>query len=238
MPFWWEENIIPEMLNDEALLHMLPYMCKIETEDRRNSDRHDAITSTVVTFMSCPLQLSLTEVGASVFQGRATLVYPYNLMSDRQRKFVRECINRRSEWNLFNEAVVFRKTKGPGVGQPTLVLQPASVLVTLCTKVFESSAHTEPKKRVALCNIILQRVQGYIPIDKPVQRQLNEWLTRLVDAEEGMEIEQAPPQTQSDGPAGGSLKRAEPANSINKGRSSNQAEPANSIKKGPTGTRC
>ena len=36
--------------------------------------------------------------------------------------------------------------------------------------------HPDPQRRVALCNIILQRVQGYVRIDKPVQRELNDWL--------------------------------------------------------------
>ena len=182
MPLWWEQNIASELLSDDALLQMLPYMCKIEAEDRRNADRHDAITSTAITFLSCPLHLTLTEVGASVFQGRATLVYPYNLMSDRQRSFVRECLSRRGEWNLFNEAVVFRKSRGG----PPLALPPLSVLSTLCAKVLESGAHPDPRGRVALCNIILQRIQGYVPIDKPVQRQLNEWLAKRADPAEGI----------------------------------------------------
>ena len=46
---------------------------------------------------------------------------------------------------------------------------------------FESSLHTEQRVRVAICNIILQRVQGFIPISKPVQRELNEWLMRRVE---------------------------------------------------------
>jgi hypothetical protein len=179
MPFWWEENITTELLDDESLLHIFPYMCKIEAEDRRSADMHDPITSTVVTFLTCHLQLGLTEVGATVFQGRAAMVYPYNLMSERQRAFVRDCIERREEWNLFNEAVVFRKTRGGG--QLPLKLSPTSVLTSLCSKVFESSVHHDPKRRVALCNIILQRVQGYVAIDKPVQRQLNQWLAGRVE---------------------------------------------------------
>lgn len=174
---WWEQNIESHLLDDESLLRIFPYMCKIEAEDRRSSDRHDPITSAVITFLTCPLQLCLTEVGVTVFQGRAAMVYPYNLMSERQKGFVRECLARREEWNLFNECVVFRKPKN---AQP-LLLSPKSVLVALCTKVYESTAHPDPKMRVAMCNIILQRVQGYVPILKPVQVLLNEWLSRRVD---------------------------------------------------------
>ena len=214
MTYWWEENIEAQLMDPESLSQMFPYMCKITAEDGGAPDpssasgpaketrgaqpgRHDPITSTAITFLTCPLQLGLTEVGAMLFQGRSSLVYPYNLMSDRQKGFVREALSRRSEWNLFNSAVVFRKSpqqqevtrKSPqhqpqpppqqqgrqhGGGGHTLA--PSAVLVALCGKVFESSAHPDPRRRVALCNIILQRVQGYIPIDKPVQRELNEWL--------------------------------------------------------------
>jgi len=207
MTFWWEENIEAQLLDPASLTHMFPYMCKITAEDGGDAastadasaatgkgaqakdkaatgaaacaGRHDPITSTAITFLTCQLQLGLTEVGAMLFQGRSSLVYPYNLMSDKQKDFIREALSRRAEWNLFNNAVVFRKTPHqprPGGGPGGLTLAPTAVLVALCSKIFESTAHPDPKRRVALCNIILQRVQGYIPIDRPVQKELNEWL--------------------------------------------------------------
>ena len=186
---WWEENITSELLGEDSLLHMFPYMCKIEAEDEGSADaaaaaagagagagagRHDPITNTVITFLTCPLHLGLTEVGAMIFQGRFSLVYPYNLMSERQKGFIRDCLSRREEWNVFNEAVVFRKTKAA----PPIMIEPSSVLVALCRKVLlpSEACESDAARRVALCNIILQRVQGYIPIDKPVQKYLNEWM--------------------------------------------------------------
>ena len=169
MPFWWEQNLESELLYDAALAALLPYMAKIEAEDRRN-DKYDPITATVITFLTSPLQLTLTEVGAVLFQGHGTLIYPYNLMSERQKVFVRAALDRREEWNIYHDAVVFRRSQG------TLLLPPARVLLVLCAKVLESSVHQDPQRRVALCNIILQRVQGYVRIDKPVQRELNDWL--------------------------------------------------------------
>lgn len=173
---WWEQNITTELLGEDSLLHMFPYMCKIEAEDDGPAAacRHDPITNTVITFLTCPLHLGLTEVGAMVFQGRSSLVYPYNLMSERQKGFVRDCLSRREEWNIFNEAVVFRRSKA---AQP-IMIEPQAVLVALCRKVLlpSEASEADAARRVALCNIILQRVQGYIPIDKPVQRYLNEWM--------------------------------------------------------------
>ena len=169
MTLWWEESIEAEFASAEALSVLLPYMAKIEGEDRRN-DKYDPITATVITFLTSPLQLTLTEVGAAIFQGHSALVYPYNLMTERQKAFVRRALDQRGEWNIYHDTVVFRRSKS------TLLLPPARVLLALCAKVLESSVHPDPQRRVALCNIILQRVQGYVRIDKPVQRELNDWL--------------------------------------------------------------
>jgi hypothetical protein len=169
MPYWWEENTESELISDDGLAAMFPYMAKIEAEDRRN-EKYDPITATVITFLTSPLQLALTEVGAILFQGRGTLIYPYNLMTERQKDFIRAALDRRAEWDVYHDTVVFRRSKS------TLLLPPTRVLVALCAKVLESSVHPDPQRRVALCNIILQRVQGYVRIDKPVQCELNDWL--------------------------------------------------------------
>ena len=173
---WWEENIQTEMLNDEALDRLLPYMTKAFAEDKRNADsKYDPITATVIIFLNCPLQLGLTEVGAMLFQNHASLVFPFNLMSERQKTYLRACLERPSEWSVLNNAVVFKKRRG----EPSRTLAPSAVLLSLCRKMLDqqdTSAKRSPQQRLAVCNIILQRVQGYVPIDKPIQKQLNEWL--------------------------------------------------------------
>ena len=230
MTYWWEENIEARLMDQGSLGQMFPYMCKITAEDP-GSSRHDPITSTAITFLTCPVQLGLTEVGATLFQGKSSLIYPYNLMSDSQKDFVREALSRREEWNIYNDAVVFRRSQPrqpPQKNQkalqahpprtqtqqqsppPARTLAPAAVLVALCSKVFESSAHPDPRRRVALCNIILQRVQGYIPIDKPVQRQLNEWLAGKTMGEQGPQADKqqgASPGISEEGAAPENKKR-------------------------------
>lgn len=162
-----------EMLGADALLHLLPYMTKAFAEDKRNADsKHDPITATVIIFLTCPLQLGLTEVGAMLFQGHASLVFPFNLMSERQKAYVRECLDRRAEWNVYNNALVFRRRRG----EAPRTLSTSAVLLALCRKLLEGQADHAARQRLGVCNIILQRVQGYVPIDRPVQRQLNEWL--------------------------------------------------------------
>jgi hypothetical protein len=172
---YWEDHIAAHFAGEEALLRLLPYFCKIEADDRRGG-KCDPITNTVITLLSSPVHLCLSEVGAALFQGHAKLIYPYNLMSEEQKVFIRDCLDQRQEWNIFNDTVVFRRSKTP------VLLCPSRVLTALCRKMFDSQAHTEPARRTALCNIILQRVQGYVRIDKDVQRQLNDWLSQRIVA--------------------------------------------------------
>lgn len=162
-----------EMLDPESLLRILPYLTKSFAEDKRNSDsKYDPITATVIVFLTSPMQLGLTEVGAMLFQGHSSLVYPFNLMSEKQKVFVRNCLDRQQEWNIYNNAVVFKKRRG----DPPRLLSPLRVLTSLCEKLLEGKSQPSSRQRLAICNIILQRVQGYVPIDKAVQRHLNEWL--------------------------------------------------------------
>jgi hypothetical protein len=168
---FWEEQIECHFAEGEALLQLLPYFCKIEADGARGS-KCDPITSTIITFLSAPLHLCLTEVGAMLFHGHATLIYPYNLMSEAQKTFIRDCLEHRQEWNIYNDTVVFRRSKAPRT------LCPSTVLTGLCRKMFDSQTHADPARRIGLCNIILQRVQGHVRIDKDVQRQLNEWLVQ------------------------------------------------------------
>ena len=178
MPYWWQQNIQSELLYPEAILQLIPFMAKTLAEDRRLTEaKHDPITATVIVFLTCPLQLGLTEVGAMLFQGHASMVYPYALMSERQKVFVRECMDRREEWNVYNDCMLFRRDRA----ETSQILSQSSVLLALCSKILSASAQRDVKQRLALCNIILQRVQGYVTIEKPVQKELNEWLAGRQD---------------------------------------------------------
>ena len=168
----WETTVLDTFMDAEGLARMLPYFCKIEADTPRYP-QYDPITSTVIACLTAPLHLCLTEVGAAPFHGHTTLVYPYSLMTSQQQDFLRSALDHASDWGIVNGAIVFhRSVKTP------VMLPPQRVLTALCAKVFDSSIHTNDRVRVAVCNIILQRVQGFLPISKPVQRELNDWLTQ------------------------------------------------------------
>lgn len=50
------------------------------------------------------------------------------------------------------------------------------MLEALCRRLLASRAHTDPRARLALCNIVLQRVQSSLPLSSAVQARLNQRL--------------------------------------------------------------
>ena len=175
MSTWWEEHIESKMLDAQSLERLLPYMTKAYAEDKRNADgKYDPITATAIVFLTCPLHLGLTEVGAMLFQGHASLVYPFALMSESQKQFLRDCLDHRGEWNVLNDAVLFRRTRGAA----PKTLNQSTVLTALCGQIVRAASDREEKSRLALCNIVLQRLQGYVTIDKPIQKELHNWLAQ------------------------------------------------------------
>lgn len=169
-----------EMLDENSIVDILTYFTKTVSEDKRCTETgNDPITSTLIIFMTSHIHLSLTDVGAMIFKEHSTLIYPYNLMSVRQKAFLRNCIQREEEWNTHNNTVVFKLSKS----LPAMRLSSSDVLFAFCKKILradnpsESTRSTDSfKQRMAVCNIILQRVQGHVQIDKPIQQKLNDWI--------------------------------------------------------------
>lgn len=138
----------------------------------------DTVTPTILTMLTCPLQIQLTAVGWQPFKSK-DLTYPYNQMSQEQRQVFRNTIKSEMEqaqfykrWGIFEHAMIYRR---PGGAKPIL-LRPLEVLGALCSSVLSSHAYQDKRLRVAICNILLQRVQASVPLDKHTQSSLNERL--------------------------------------------------------------
>ena len=130
----------------------------------------DPISSTLVVFMSRPIELILNEVGAIPFQDRPTLVFPYRLMNARQKAFLRQCIAHTDEWSVCNDATVFHRPPAPILAPPT------HVLTVMCECILRGKTQHDHKTRIGLCNIILQRVRSRIPVNANTHREVNEWV--------------------------------------------------------------
>ena len=145
----------------ESLSRILVYIC-----NTRAPDAWDPVTATVLDFLTCRLQLCLTGVGLLPFRGRPELVYPYHMMSQEQKAFLRASLEDRSAFCVCNDALLFQ------LNCPER-LESVPVLRALCASVLASKIHEDQRARVGVCNILLQRVQSVVPISRNVQQELN-----------------------------------------------------------------
>lgn len=136
-------------------------------ESNQKQQQTDALTQTVLMLISSPVHVQLTAVGWQPLKGKE-LTFPYLEMTLEQRTSFRALLDEgASAWHVYEHAMMYRK------GAPSVQLKPLVVLQALCSSVLASTAYPDKRQRVALCNILLQRVQSSIPIDRSVQATLN-----------------------------------------------------------------
>lgn len=140
----------------------------------------DPVTQTVLTMISCPMQVQITALGWQPFKGKE-LTLPFQRMSPQQKEVIKALLtdeSKQAQWRVYEHALIFRRKGGDGASAredeiPTH-LKPLDVLEALCTTILHSSAYTDRRYRVAVCNILLQRVQSAIPVDKSTLKRLNQ----------------------------------------------------------------
>jgi hypothetical protein len=165
----WEKHILDLFFSADSLSVSIPFFCKHMFE-KSEKLKIDPISSTLIVFLTCPLHLIIQDNGISFFQGKTSLLYPFNLMTDEQKKGLIELCEQPHEYSVINNTIVFKKSPEP------LLAPLSTILQVLCTKVFSSKRYTDKSTQTAICNIIMQRLQGYVPISSQVQRDLNKWI--------------------------------------------------------------
>jgi len=172
--------VLPVFFDGENLPCTLAVLCQ------QNGEGPDPITSALVSALTSPLQIQLTEVGWQPFRGRA-LTIPYTSMTSQQKGALLDLLDGgQHTWNAYEHALVIRSN-----GEPVR-LSALDVLEALCCSVLSSKAYPDRRVRVGLCNILLQRIQASVPIDKGTQAALNE---RLFGNHTLSSTESAPPET-------------------------------------------
>lgn len=136
----------------------------------------DTVTPTILTMITCPLQMQLTAIGWQPFRSK-DLTYPYSQMSHDQKEVFRKTMTAENtpihkNWSIFEHAMIHRRK----AGDTPVLLKSLDVLSGLCSLVLGSQAYQDKRLRVAVCNILLQRVQASVPLDKHTQASLNERL--------------------------------------------------------------
>jgi hypothetical protein len=127
----------------------------------------DPVTATVLIVLNCPVHLQLTAVGWQPFRGKE-LTFPYHMMTPAQKQVFLDLFESHGgACHVYEHAILF---KLPG---PPLTLSPLDVLESLCSLILDGTAYPDKRWRVAVCNILLQRVQASMPLDKATQSALN-----------------------------------------------------------------
>jgi hypothetical protein len=153
-------DVVPAFFGPEALPTTLAILCQ------QNAEAPDQIASTLICALTCPLQIHLTAVGWQPFRGKA-LTIPYPSMTARQRQTLLALLQGEHVLHTYEHALVIRRSAAP------VRLATLDVLEALCSTVLASPAYPDRRLRIALCNILLQRVQASVPLDKGTQAKLN-----------------------------------------------------------------
>lgn len=126
----------------------------------------DPILHVVLVAINSPVQIQLTSVGLQPFQG-AELTLPYHKMTPEQRAFLLD-LTATDRWSAHETSMVWRRRGA------RLTLPPVDVLEAVCAQMLAGGkTHPDPRARVAICNILLQRAQASIPLSQALQAELN-----------------------------------------------------------------
>lgn len=137
--------------------------------EAQHSLNADPVTHTVLAMMTAPVHVQLTAVGWQPFKGKE-LTYPFQMMSLEQKKVITELLTgeqSQQHWNVYEHAITYRQKA------PLAPLKATDVLEAMCTTILKSVAYVDRRVRVAVCNILLQRVQVNLKVDKATLRALN-----------------------------------------------------------------
>jgi hypothetical protein len=133
----------------------------------RDCQAQDPILHVTLTAINSPVQIQLTGVGLQPFQG-AEFTLPYHRMSPEQRAFLLELTMDEAAWSVHETSMVWRRR-----GART-TLAAVDVLEAVCAQLLAArKTHADPRARVAVCNILLQRAQASVPLSPALQAELN-----------------------------------------------------------------
>ena len=136
---------------------------------QNNPHATDPISNTLIVMLSTPLEIQLVVNGVQMFRGKE-LMFPYQHMNSKQREFLLDIINQ-DEWLLYEFCMQYKPKN-----RPPLYIDHLEVLKAICSLIQGSKKYTDSKSRLAITNIILQRVHSNVSISKTIQLALNKHL--------------------------------------------------------------
>lgn len=158
-----EQEFVQRFFARDELPQVLASLCD------SNSKAADPVTSTVLMFINSSLQIQLTAVGLQPFAGK-DVTFPYHHMSVAQTEFLLRLVNTDGHWSVYPNSMKVRWSHAQQK------LDALDVLECVCVHIMSSQSFPDKRSRLALCNIILQRLQASCPLVPSLQANLNERL--------------------------------------------------------------
>lgn len=169
----WPSRVIEFFFSTEAISQFLPFMCKTHT-DIPKYQNVDIISQIILIYLTSPIHLIIDTHGIYLFMFEINILIPFQYMTQSQRDTIKELCTFVTEYNIINSKIVFKKPT------PVVMAPIQNVLQAMCNVIYQSKKYSDPKVRCAICNIILQRIQGYIPISNQTQKELNKWMKNIL----------------------------------------------------------
>lgn len=166
-------------LEDGIINAFFSPLCQLQSTlailcDSHSTPNHaDPVTHTVLIMITCPIQMQFTAIGWQPFKGKE-LTFPYQKMTLDQKEKLKSLLSlinnekHHQYWRIYEHAIIYRQPV------PTSVtLKALDVLEAMCATILKSVTYADRRMRVAVCNILLQRVQANIPVEKGILCSLN-----------------------------------------------------------------
>ncbi len=159
------EKFVQIFFDEENIKNSIIVLCQ------NNQNETDPISNTLITMLTTPLEIQLVVNGVRMFRGKE-LMFPYQYMNAKQREFLLEIINYDEKQWLYYEFCIQWKNKG----KTPVFLDHLEILKSICTLVQGSKKYTDNRSKLAITNIILQRIHSNVTISKNIQQALNKFL--------------------------------------------------------------
>ena len=101
-----------------------------------------------------------------------------------QKDFLLEMTIKEKKWIIHDNVMLYRRTGGN-----RKELNTVDILESICSQLLMSKAYTEPRARLAICNIVLQRIQASTPLSPGLQAELNQRLFPSTPLSPGLQAE-------------------------------------------------
>ena len=94
------------------------------------------------------------------------ITLPYDCMLQPQKDFLLELISTEKKWIIHDNVMLYKRS---GARKE---LSTVDVLESICGQLLTSKAYPDPKARLAICNIVLQRFWSRVPTPSEVVNQI------------------------------------------------------------------